>query len=57
MGTLCAQLLILLKLYRYFGHGLKMYMWFGYNPQVIFVTFSQAKLGHFSGFISIKVNR
>ena len=40
MGTLCAQLLqfmlILLKLHRCFGHGLKTCMWFGYNPQILF---------------------
>ena len=29
---------ILCKLYRCFGHGLTMCMWFGYNPQVIFVN-------------------
>ena len=30
---------ILFKIYRYFGHGLKMCMWFGYNPQIFFCHF------------------
>ena len=30
---------ILLKLHRYFCHGLKMCMWFQYYPQIVFVTF------------------
>ena len=39
VGTLCAQLLLqfyaeLFKLYRCFCHGLKMCMWFGYNPHI-----------------------
>ena len=39
LGTLWAQLV--LKLFRYFLHGMKMCMWFGYNPLIIFfVTFS-----------------
>ena len=33
-------MMILLKLHRCFGHGLKICMWFRYNPQIIFVTFS-----------------
>ena len=32
-------MLILLKLHRCFGHGLKTCMWFGYNPQIIFCHF------------------
>ena len=32
-------MLIPLKLYWYLGHGLKMGISFGYNPQIIFVTF------------------
>ena len=32
-------MLILLKLHRCFGHGLKMCMWFGHNPQIIFCHF------------------
>ena len=31
------------------GHDMKMCIMFGYNPQIIFVTFSQNKLSHFSG--------
>ena len=34
---------ILLKLYRCFEHALKICMWFGYNPQMIFFFF----FGHF----------
>ena len=30
---------ILSKLHWCFGHGLKICMWFGYNPQIIFATF------------------
>ena len=30
---------ILSKLYWCFGHGLKICMWFGYNPQIIFCYF------------------
>ena len=40
---------ILLKLYRCVDHALKISMWFGYNPQLIFITFSQIELSHFSG--------
>ena len=32
-------ILILLKLHWCFGHGLKICMWFGYNPQIIFCHF------------------
>ena len=32
-------ILILSKLHWRFGHGLKMCMWFGYNPQIIFCHF------------------
>ena len=32
-------MLILLKLHRCFGNGMKMYIWFGYNPQIIFCHF------------------
>ena len=27
-----------LKFYRRIGHGPKMFLWFGYNPQIIFVS-------------------
>ena len=40
-----------------FGHGLKIYIWFRYNPQIIFVTFSQVELSHFSVIFYIKANR
>ena len=39
-----------------FGHGLKICMWFGYNPQIIFVAFLQVGLSHFSGIIYNNVN-
>ena len=32
-------MLILLKLHRSIGHGLKTCMWFGYNPQIRFCHF------------------
>ena len=32
-------MLILLKLHRYIGHGLKTCMWFGYIPQIRFCHF------------------
>ena len=48
---------ILLKLHRCFVHGLKICMWFGYNPQIIFFSlFPQVELSHFSGIFTIKVN-
>ena len=44
MGTLCAQLLLQfyadsLKLHRSIGHGLKMCMCFGYDPEIRFCHF------------------
>ena len=36
-----------LKLYRCFGHGLKMCMLFGYSPQIIFVPFLQVEQSFF----------
>ena len=47
---------ILLNIYRSFGHGLKICMCFGYNPQIIFVTFLQVEFSHFSGVFTIKVS-
>ena len=45
------------KLHRCFGHGLKICMQFGYNPQSFFLLlFSQVELSHFSGIIYNKVN-
>ena len=34
-----------------FDHSLKICMWFGYNSPIIFVTFSQVELSHFSAFL------
>ena len=37
------------KLYMYYGHGLKICMWFRYNPWIIFLSFFlQFELSHFS---------
>ena len=42
-----------LKLYMCHGHGLKICMWFGYNPWIIFYHFfSQFDLSHFFGHFS-----
>ena len=42
-----------LKLYTCYGHGLKICMWFGYNPWIIFLSFfSQFELSHFFGHFS-----
>ena len=41
-----------LKLYMYYGLGLKICMWFGYIPWIIFVIFSQFELSHFFGNFS-----
>ena len=34
-----------------FGHGLKICMWFGYYPQIIFSLFPQVELSHFQAFL------
>ena len=48
---------ILSKLHWCFGHGLKVCMWFGYNPQVMFCDFfSKVERSHFMGIIYNKVN-
>ena len=48
---------ILLKLYRCLHHALKIYTWFGYNPQINFChLFLQFELSHFSGIFTMKVN-
>ena len=47
---------ILLKLHWCFGYGLKICMWFGYNPQIIFVTYSQVELSHFFRIFYKKMN-
>ena len=36
-------------LYRWFGHGLNMYICFGYDPRIAFVTFSQIAFSRFLG--------
>ena len=39
---------IALKLYMCYGHGLKICMWFGYNPWIIFLSFfSQFEVSHY----------
>ena len=44
---------ILLKFYRRCDHALKICMWLGYNPQIIFLSFfSQFQLSHFFGHFS-----
>ena len=52
-------ILILLKLYRYLDHALKICMGFGYYPQINFshfFFFLQFELSVFSGFLTMKVN-
>ena len=50
-----------LKLYMYYGHGLKICMWFGlYSPWIIFCHFFHNLnlvifFGHFSGWIEGKL--
>ena len=51
MHNSCSFMPIHLKLCKCFGHGLKMCMWFEYNPQIIFVTFPQVELSNFSGHV------
>ena len=46
-----------LKLYRRFGHGLKMCILFVYKHQIIFVNCLQDKFSHFSGVITFKKYR
>ena len=41
-----------LKLYMYYGHGLKICMWFGYTLDYFLSFFSQFELSHFSGHFS-----
>ena len=48
---------ILLKLHWCLGHGLKICMWFGYNPQIIFcLFFRKLNLAIFTGIIDNNVN-
>ena len=47
---------IFLKLYRCFCHGLKMCIWFGYNPQINFCHFfPHFELTHFAVLNTVKV--
>ena len=39
MGATHSFIPIISKLHWCFGHGLKICMWFGYNPQIIFCHF------------------
>ena len=42
-----------LKPYMCYGHGLKICVWFGYNPWIIFLSFfSRFELSHFFGHFS-----
>ena len=46
-----------MKLYRHHDHALKICIWFGYIPPIIFCYFfSQFELSHFSGILTMKVN-
>ena len=46
---------ILLKLCRHCDHALKICMWLGYTPQIIFVSlFLQFELSHFWTFLHLK---
>ena len=47
VGTLCAQL------HSCFGHGLKICMWFGYNPQIINNNGGGHKFSEFACFITL----
>ena len=40
----CSFIPILMKLQRCFGHGMKICMWFGYNPQIILSLFCKLNL-------------
>ena len=46
---------IALKLYMCYEHGLKICMWFGYNPWIFFVIFSQFELSHFFRHFSERI--
>ena len=51
-------MLILLKLHRSIGQGLKTCMWFGYNPQIRFCHFFRnLNLVFFSGINTINICR
>ena len=42
----CATPPIALKLYMCYGHGMKMCMWFGYNPLIFMPPTSKKLRGH-----------
>ena len=46
-----------LKLYMCYGHGLKISMWFGYNPWIFLSFFSRFELSHFFGHFSEWIER
>ena len=48
---------ILSKLQWCLCHGLKICIWFGYNPQIILSLFLQVELSHISSLIYNKVNK
>ena len=48
VGTLCAQL------HSCFGHGLKICMWFGYNPQIINNNGGGHKFSEFACSLCVK---
>ena len=49
-------MLILLKLHRSIGHGLKTCMWFGYDPEIRFCHFfHNLNLVFFSGINTINI--
>ena len=45
---------IILNLIKCFGHGLKMCMWFGYNPQIILLLFPRVEHSYFQAFLLSK---
>ena len=47
---------ILLKLYRYLDHPLKICMWFDVIVSLILITFSQLELSRVSGVYTEKIN-
>ena len=54
-GRLPSTVPILSDFHWYFGHGLKICMCFGYNPQIFILLFSQVELSHISSIIYNKV--
>ena len=56
-NSCCSFMPTFLKLYMCFYLGLKMCMWFRYNPKIIFVTCFHFELGHISVLNTAKVYR